>query len=171
MTLGSHASVGEPPWLVVARQHIGLAEIPGKEHSPVITGWLTTLKAWWRDDETPWCGVFVAACMREAGMELPKHWYRAKGWLDWGHELPAPRIGCVVVYERKGGGHVGFVVGRDANGRILTLGGNQGNRVSVAPFDMSRVIGYRWPHRAGGLLPAAGLPLIESSAASSTQEG
>lgn len=158
-----------PPWLARAEEHIGLAEIPGKNTAPMIRKWLLALKAWWQDDETPWCGVYVAAAMREAGMPLPQHWYRAKGWMDWGLRLDAPALGCIVVFERQGGGHVGLAVGRNADGRLLVLGGNQGNRVSVAPFDEDRVLGYRWP-LAGAHFPRLSLPVTNVSAGSSHNE-
>lgn len=159
----------DPDWLVVARKYIGLAEIPGKEHAPQIIQWLAKLKAWWREDETPWCGTFVAACFQETGYALPQHWYRAKDWMNWGMGMPVPTVGSVVVYERKGGGHVGFVVGRDQHDNLMTLGGNQGNRVSIAPFTRDRVIGYRWPVEVA--LPKLGLlPLVNSDGKVSTQE-
>lgn len=134
-----------PPWLDVARAHIGTREIPGKDTAPAIAGWLTSLKAWWRDDETPWCGVFVAFCLKAAGQPIPEAWYRARSYLEWGSPLVQPCDGAIVVYERKGGGHVGFVVGVDEHARIMTLGGNQGDSVNIVPFDRSRVAGYRWP--------------------------
>lgn len=131
-------------WLTEARKHIGLREIAGKTHNPTIINWLGYLKAWWKDDETPWCGTFVAHCCRVAQRQIPRHWYRAKAWLEVGAPLDKPAYGCIVVFERQGGGHVGFVVGQDAAGNLLVLGGNQGNRVSIAPFSRSRVLGYRW---------------------------
>jgi uncharacterized protein (TIGR02594 family) len=70
---------------------------------------------------------------------------RAKAWAEWGSRLSAPIPGCIVVFERQGGGHVGFVVGRTAKGHLMVLGGNQGNRVSIAPFDRTRAIAYVWP--------------------------
>lgn len=152
----------KPAWLVLAAAHIGLREIPGAPTSPVIAGWLAKLGAWWRDDETPWCGTFVAAFI-QGRFQLPKHWYRAKGWLDWGVELAGPAEGCIVVFERQGGGHVGFVVGRDTAGRLLVLGGNQGNAVTIAPFDTSRVVGYRWP--VGAPIPAIGMSLLPTQLA------
>lgn len=156
-------------WLQEARRHVGLAEIPGKEHQPVIVGWLKDLGAWWSEDETPWCGTFVAHCMREAHITLPQHWYRAKGWLTWGQALALPIVGCVVVFERAGGGHVGLVVGRDQDGHLMVLGGNQGNRVSIAPFDMARVLAYRWPAGLPEPSPAP-LPLLASTGAVSSNE-
>lgn len=162
----------EPKWLVHARTYLGVAEIPGKATAPIISRWLRELKSIWSDDETPWCGVFVGAVMRECGLPLPKHWYRARDWLNWGDRIDAPLLGCVVVYERGGGGHVGFVVGKDKLGRIITLGGNQGNRVSIAPFDPMRVLGYRWPSGKFAELVAAGpvLPVVKSTGESSMGE-
>lgn len=143
----------EPAWLQFARKDIGLRELPGAPTEPRIARWLSNLGAWWRDDATPWCGVAVAAWMQQANVPLPKHWYRARAWLDWG-VIVGPAVGAVVVYERKGGGHVGLVVGTDAAGNIMTLGGNQGDAVNIRPFARSRVLGYRWP---------AGVPAIRES--------
>lgn len=159
----------EPPWLVSARKYVGLKEIPGAQTEPTISRWLKSLKAWWDEDETPWCGTAVAAWMKESGYSIPRHWYRAMGWLEWGAPLEKPALGCVVVYTRKGGGHVGLAVGVDAAGNIMTLGGNQGNKVSIAPFDPARVVGYRWP-MGTGYLPDIPLPLIGHSQKLSTQE-
>lgn len=139
------------PWIEEARKHIGLREIKGQKHSTVITNWLVRLKAWWKDDETPWCGVFAAHCMQSARFDIPKHWYRAKDWLTWGVVIAEPAYGAIVVFERKGGGHVGFVVGKDRSGNLLVLGGNQGDAVNIRAFPLNRVSGYRWP--SGFVLP------------------
>ncbi|HSW33296.1 MAG TPA: TIGR02594 family protein [Steroidobacteraceae bacterium] len=161
----------EPTWLTHARTYLGTAEIPGKQTAPVIARWLRELKGWWSDDETPWCGTFVGAVLRESGLPVVKHWYRAKDWLNWGIPIADAAPGCVVVYDRTGGGHVGFAVARDTSDRILTLGGNQGNRVSIAPFPRWRVLGYRWPEDRVAELAAAGtLPVVVSGDASSGNE-
>lgn len=135
----------KPEWIIEAEKHMGLAEIPGKSHNKTIQSWLRKLQAWWDDDETPWCGAFVAHCLEASGQFVPKHWYRAKAYLEYGEKIDSPCYGCIVVFGRTGGGHVGFVVGHDHKGRLLVLGGNQSNRVSVAPFDVGRVLGYRIP--------------------------
>ncbi len=75
--------------------------------------------------------------------------------------------GCVVVFERAGGGHVGLVVGETAGGRLLVLGGNQGDAVSVAAFQRERVVAYRWP--PGRDLPAS-MQLARGEAALSASE-
>lgn len=135
----------EPAWLIEARKHEGVAEIPGPKTSGVIAGWLKKLNAWWSDDETPWCGVFVAYCIQAAGLPLPKYWMRAKAWAEWGSRLSAPVPGCIAVLERQGGGHVFFVIGRTPEGNLVGIGGNQGNKVSIATFERHRVIAYVWP--------------------------
>lgn len=150
----------EPAWLRDARHHIGLRETAGAPTTPAIADWLAKLGAWWRDDETPWCGTFVATVMLGRGFALPKHWYRAKGWLDWGVSIDNPDVGCIAIFERAGGGHVGFVVGRDLRNNLLVLGGNQGDAVSIAAFPRTRVAGYRWP--SGADLASAPLPLASA---------
>lgn len=150
----------DPPWLALARLDIGLKELPGAPTEPRIAGWLKKLGAWWSDDATPWCGVAVAAWMQESGIARPKHWYRAKGWLDWGIPLSSPVLGCVAVFERDGGGHVGLVVGQTAQHYLLILGGNQGDAVNVRQFNPLRVVGFRWPaeHRFN---IKEGLPVLD----------
>lgn len=146
----------EPRWLVEARKYIGLTEVPGSKHNNVILGWLAQLKAWWRDDETPWCGTFVAHCMREAGFELPQHWMRAKAWATWGANLRSTRVapGAILVFSRDGGGHVGFYVGEDAS-FYSVLGGNQRNEVNIMRISKVRCIAIRWPRNE----PVIGSPV------------
>lgn len=161
-------AVTEPKWLTIARSYIGVKEVPGIETSPVIYKWLQKLKSAWTDDATPWCGTFVAHCMSEIGVPIPVHWYRARAWLDWGDPMDFATVGCVVVYERKGGGHVGFVAGKDAAGNLMTLGGNQADAVNIKPFPLSRVLGYRWPKDQ--VIIIRPLPLLDSDGKTSTNE-
>lgn len=163
--------MSEPAWLVAGRNYLGVREIPGAPTQPIIARWLAKLPgAWWKDDETPWCGTAVAAVMQECNISLPRHWYRAKGWLDWGTAIVGPAVGAVVVFQRDGGGHVGLIVGKDSRGRLMVWGGNQGNRVWIDPFDMDRVLGYRWPTEHLASLMQGNLPLLASSGQSSKNE-
>lgn len=140
--------VEEPLWLQAARLYIGLREIPGIQHDSTILGWLELLKSKIRDDETPWCATYVGGIFESIGIKSTKS-LAARSYLDWGVKIDEPVVGCVVVFWRgspKGwSGHVGFVVGRDAENRLLVLGGNQNDQVSIEPFDESRVLGYRMP--------------------------
>ena len=135
-----------PRWMKIAEKLNGLREVPGPKHNKTILGWLEKLNAWWRDDETPWCGVFVAHCMTEAALPYPKYYMRAKAWVDYGSLLRRARLapGAILVFDRAGGGHVGFYVGEDA-GHYFVLGGNQGNAVSVMKLGKSRLLASRWP--------------------------
>lgn len=165
--------IDDPKWLAVARQYVGLRELPGTRHHSTILRWLDALKAPFRDDETPWCGTFVGGVIEEAGYDGIKNPWGARNWLKLGVELDRPAYGAVVVFWRgspKGwAGHVGFVVGRDRRQNLMVLGGNQGNAVSIAPFSPTRVLGYRWP----GIKPYDQryiLPLLESDGRVSTNE-
>lgn len=153
-------------WVREAQKHIGLSEISGKNDHPLLLSWWISFGAKWLYKQA-WCGLFVAHCMKFAGHSIPKHWYRAKDWLNWGHSVIEPVYGCVAVFTRDGGGHVGIVVGKDSLGRIMVLGGNQGNAVSIAPFDPNRVAGYRLPV---GYQSTESLPLMVTTLKSSTNE-
>ena len=153
-------------WIDEAEKHIGLKELTGSNDHPLLLSWWITLGAKYLYKQA-WCGTFVAHCMKIAGYPIPKHWYRAKDWLNWGHSVIEPVYGCVAVFTRDGGGHVGFVVGKDSLGRVMVLGGNQGNAVSIKPFDKSRVAGYRLPV---GYESAKELPLMVTQLQSSTNE-
>ena len=137
--------MSELKWIEVARSYIGLHEIVGPKHNSTIVGWLKDLKSSWLDDETPWCGTFVGAILKQTGRYVVPNWYRAKAWVDGGKHLQKPAYGCVVVFSRTGGGHVGFVVGEDEKGSLMVLGGNQSNAVNIKAFPKSRVIAYVWP--------------------------
>ena len=163
----------DPVWITEARKYIGTAEIPGPKHNSNILNWLKNLKAWWSEDETPWCGTFVAYCCRMADRSVPKEWFRALSWVDAGERLTAPAYGCIVVFNRAGGGHVGFVVGRDREGNLMVLGGNQGNKVSIAKFAKDRVVAYVWPSNGSGNKPAQDryrLPVLAANGTFSTNE-
>lgn len=163
----------EPPWLEAARLDLGLTEIHGAVTAPKISQWLMDLGAWWSDDETPWCGVACAHWMRTSSIEVPKAFYRAKAWESWGLALTRPALGCVVTFTREGGGHVGLVAGVADDGRLIVIGGNQGDSVKFSLFDRSRVTSYRWPaptmylwsgYDTLPLLTAQGLPLSHNEA-------
>lgn len=148
----------ELPWIAEARRYIGLSEIKGKSHNKTILKWLKDLKAWWVEDETPWCGVFVAACLQTKHRGIPKYWMRAKDYLNYGAPLTKPAYGSIAVISRAGGGHVFFVIGKTRDGRIVGLGGNQGNKVSIATFTAKSIEGYRWPTRQVGRIQMPSIP-------------
>ena len=176
----------ELPWVLRARHYIGVAEVKGLRHNPIIIGMLKDMgkysneaKAWWLEDETPWCGLFTGWILGESGRYVVKEWYRAKDWADSNmNRLNAPAYGAIAVLDRAGGGHVGFVVGQDGKGNIMLLGGNQGDMVKIAAFSPERITGYYWPSywqnsKPLKSQPAQGryqLPLLKSGGQLSTNE-
>lgn len=138
-------------WVTVGRKHIGLKEVKGGKHNPTILSWIANLGGWFKDDETPWCGTFVAECLREAGRAYPKHWYRALAYESYGTKLPKAAYGCLGVMSRTGGGHVTFIVGETEDGKYLVgLGGNQSDAVNLMKFEKSRFTAFVWAERGDG---------------------
>lgn len=135
-----------PPWMPFAIRELGIKEVHGPKHNPRILEYFqaTNLKA--SDDETPWCSAFANWCMLKSGITGSGK-ANARSWLLWGSQIKkAPPYGCIVVLKRgksEWQGHVGFLV-FDGSDRIMVLGGNQSDRVSIAAFKKSDVLGYRW---------------------------
>lgn len=142
-----------PAWLTWARAREGLREIVGDKHNPAVV-------ALWRlgkvaldvsDDEVPWCAAFVGAALEEAGYRGTRSGlarsYEAnkKLFVDCDE-----RLGAIVVLSSSAGptsGHVGFLEGQDGR-HLMVRGGNQGNKVCVAPFPRSRLLRLCWPSSA-----------------------
>lgn len=157
----------EPVWLVEARKNIGVQETKGGIHTPeVLKYWKDIRRGGIKDDETPWCAAFVGAMLERSGVKSTR-FESAKSYLDWGQLLALPVVGCIVIFTREGGGHVGFVVGRDAKGNLLVLGGNQGDEVNIKTFPVSRVTGYRWP--IDRTIPTKPLPTLGAAQLSKTE--
>ena len=122
----------------------GIAEVPGPGDNPRIGEYLATVGLG-PDDETAWCSAFANWCHQQAGVAgsgAPN----ARSWMHWGLPAAEPRLGDVVVLWRGSltgwEGHVGFWAGGGL-GAVLILGGNQGDRVSIAAYSRERVLGYR----------------------------
>jgi len=147
----------DQPWIVEAKKRIGLKEIKGDKHNQqIIDFWKAIKRGGIKDDETPWCAAFVGAMLELSGV-VSSRFESAKSYLTWGTKLNNPVYGCIVVFTRDGGGHVGFVVGRTPSGELLVLGGNQGDAVNVRVFPTTRVSGYRYP--AGEIIPNHAMPV------------
>jgi uncharacterized protein (TIGR02594 family) len=141
-----------PPWLTIARREVGVREVPGANANPRIIEYLASCPGLPADmrssDETPWCSAFVNWVMRESGVTGTRR-ANARSWLTWGQACE-PQRGAVAVFSRPpdpASGHVAFFERREGE-RVIVLGGNQGNAVSVAAYPASRLLGYRWPARS-----------------------
>ena len=136
------------PWMEWAFLALGYGVKKGRDR-PIIYDFLRFAGRSKVDDETPWCSAFVNYCMEQAGIQGTRR-ADARSWLRWGRScLGGPQFGCVVVLWRDDPaskkGHVGFYTGFRGK-KLLLLGGNQGNTVSVSEFPKSRVLQYGWPN-------------------------
>ena len=141
------AEPDQPAWLALAAGEIGTVEGIGKSNNPKVVRYFADAGfAGVKDDATAWCAAFVGAELHRAGQK-PSGSLAARSYEAWGVGLKEPVLGCVATKKRAGSawqGHVGFVVGADAS-HIILLGGNQGDKVSIASFKRSEFTSFRWP--------------------------
>ena len=156
-----------PRMIVEALKQYGTLEAPGEADNPKIIGWQAELEAAglghvyagvYRHDVIPWCGLFMAIVAHRANIERrpernpPRLYLSALEWAAFGTSVPkgAAALGDVLVFKRKGGGHVGLYVGQDSPNKnsasaFHVLGGNQQNRVSITRLSRNRLVAVRRP--------------------------
>lgn len=127
----------------------GTLEAPGAANNPVIVNWAKEvgkdIAAAYGADSIPWCGLFAAVVVKRAGKPVIAGPLWARNWAKFGQPAPRASLGDVLVFQRAGGGgHVGFYVAED-DSAYHVLGGNQGDRVSIARIAKSRCIAARRP--------------------------
>ena len=140
----------------LAMRFMGLGELEGNANNGFIQ-WAHSLCGLDPDtpDETPWCSSFANAIAWI--LAKPRSGSAAaRSWLDVGEpvSLADARLGDVVIFKRgkdpqpgpevtRGApGHVAFFAGM-SGGDVLALGGNQGDKVSIARYPAASVIGVR----------------------------
>lgn len=175
-------------WMELAWADFGQAEIAGPRANERILSWFQDVeRPEITSDEIHNCAAFVGSCLVRGGVSIdsiPKsRRLLARSYMTIGSPSPL-RKGAIVVIARPGGGptagHVFFVEDFDDR-RIMGLGANQGDKVSVAEFRRSEieVLAIRWPEAAEDTvvveapLPvgAAARPLGELLAFSRTVRG
>ena len=102
---------------------------------------------WVVKDETPWCSIFLNWVALKSGFERSGK-ANARSWLDVGIPINNPEPGDIVVYWREDPnselGHVGLFMGYSRDqAHIYTLGGNQGNSVSISSYPVNRLLQFR----------------------------
>jgi uncharacterized protein (TIGR02594 family) len=135
-----------PRHLLKAIELYGITETVGPKHNPVILGWAKEvgLDSVYKNDEIPWCGLYIAVVMLRAGRPVVKDPLWALNWNKFGVKVDKPMLGDVLTFTRASGGHVGIYVGEDSTAYHV-LGGNQGNQVSVTRIAKSRLSQARRP--------------------------
>jgi uncharacterized protein (TIGR02594 family) len=171
-------SNGTPEWLLVMRSISGMTETPGDADNAKIMAMRDEIArrypgmapycATYQHDSIPWCGLTVAYCMAMCdirpvfGPTDTDRFLWAQAWDDpsFGSIINSPRLGCVVVMKRSGGGHV-TLYERTEGSNYVCRGGNQSDAVNAQSFPISNVIALVWPQEAGALPPTARRTLAE----------
>jgi uncharacterized protein (TIGR02594 family) len=152
-----------PPWLLKMRSMNGLSEKPGAADETKILAMADNIGTIFPDmksycdqynhDAIPWCGLTVADCMATYGIRPPyvkgndtDCFLWAKSWADDPNYtvLKTPRLGCIVVLTRSGGGHVSLYESTSGSNYMLR-GGNQSDAINLAAFPKSSVVAMVWP--------------------------
>lgn len=142
--------------LAIAQNEIGVSEIPGEENNPRILHYAKKAGLTWvKNEETSWCGIFMAFCFSEIPETMRPKKYpthdaaKARSWLDYGSPvdvLENANKGDILVFWRGSidswKGHVGIYLEHSEN-MILVLGGNQSNQVNKTWFDREKLLGIR----------------------------
>lgn len=145
---------GNERLLDVANFYNGVAEVPGKKSNALILGWIKEAASWLGDDvgnddsQVAWCGCFRGSVGILTGTGVPAAHYRARNWLNWGkaidHKKPALWLpGDTIITTRSGGFHVTLYAGGIGKTHVNCLGGNQSNKVCIAPIALNIIIGVR----------------------------
>jgi uncharacterized protein (TIGR02594 family) len=142
-------SVKEPRILMQALQTFGVKEQPGIGSNPIIMGWAEKVgvRAQYTNDAIPWCALGMSYWALQAGYDIPHFPLGAVNWLQFGDKVLAGSelLGDVLVFKRKGGGHVALYVGEDEK-YFHILGANQNDQVCFERKAKSQLVGARRCH-------------------------
>jgi uncharacterized protein (TIGR02594 family) len=164
----------KPAWYVWATRELGQKEVPGRGSNPRILEYRKIGKTPLAGDDSdvPWCAIFINAALEGVGVKgtrsgMARSYERSTDFV----RLAGPAEGAIVTKWRgspkSGLGHVGFYVGHDANGRVVFLGGIQGDAVSRASFKPGEITGYWWPK--GVALPKVGVIKLGAAVNTATE--
>lgn len=183
---GTNEPIGAlPRVLQVALPLLGVQEIAGTKSNKTIIAWrdeinqavgvnpLATAVTGYSNDDIPWCGLFEGYVNLKAGKQMVEGPLWARNWAKFGVPVAVRSkgvlrfepgmeacLGDTVVLQREGGGGHVFKYICENKTHIWGIGGNQGNKVSIAPFKKSLIIAIRRPHMR--VAPASVRPVIVS---------
>jgi uncharacterized protein (TIGR02594 family) len=140
----------QTPWLDTAKGEVGQAEVPGAGSNPRISEYWDTVDGVGpgREDTggtNAWCAAFMNWDLGRVGIRGTGRG-NAVSYESWGQRLPESAIGAIAVHRNPNGtGHVAFVVGYLGNGRIVVLGGNQGDAVRYTDYPANYFQQFHYP--------------------------
>jgi uncharacterized protein (TIGR02594 family) len=133
---------------------IGTSELVGAKDNPLIMAMLRQDQSWPTTEEVPWCSAAVNFACKLTDVPRTRD-LRARSWLQIGSPVSVEQAVAgfdVVILKRAGDnspasvidapGHVGFYTGKEED-KVLVLGGNQGNTISIARFPVKDILGIR----------------------------
>lgn len=138
-----------PPWLQFSLDDKHIQEIAGPRSNPAILKMARDIEApaWFDNDDHPWCAVYANHKLWRCQLALSGEGFellRAKSFATYGVALTQPALGCLLVFKRPEGFHVGFYLGENTTA-YRVWGGNQSNQTGPAWILKSRCIAIRWP--------------------------
>lgn len=129
-----------PKVLKEALKLYGIKEIKGPTHNEAIMDWADELgiEKTFQNDETAWCGLFAAIVVKRAGFDVVDGPLWALNWNKFGTREYEAKLGDILTFKRKSGGHVGIYVGEDS-ACYHVLGGNQADMVNIIRIEKGRL--------------------------------
>jgi uncharacterized protein (TIGR02594 family) len=124
-------------------------EIPGRNHSSIIMGWIKELGrnfAWIKNDEIAWCSTFAAIVYKRADKDVSMITAAAASWVNFGTPIGKNDavIGDALVFKRPGGNHIGVYCAENKDSFYI-FGGNQSNKTGITRMAKSRLLAVRRP--------------------------
>lgn len=144
-----------PDYFKDAFKDLGLQEwvyVGGEKRSnPVVERFIEKVEGKKRNAiNTPWCAYWIGAKLEYHDWTSTKSGM-ARSYLRWGVKVEDGdwQVGDLVIFWRGRNddgvtGHIGFICSFDDDS-VLVLGGNQGDKVSLQYFPISKVLGVRRP--------------------------
>lgn len=175
------------PHLAYLTARIGVREVKGAKHNPLIVAWGKAAGiGWWNNDEDAWCAVADnGSIVAVGGKGTASAMARSFANPRYGTRLAYPVRGAVFVVPRPSGGpgagHTGFVEQQSADGKTLyVVNGNVEDQVKRSMVATRSLLeeGLCWPegipltpeaqaaadaYSSRGGAPAAGILKLGSS--------
>ncbi len=126
--------------------------------NPAVKQYLYESTGLWFDSHLPWCAAFIGAMLLRSGVARetlpdPDAILAAKSWKGVGVAVSDAQVGDLMIFDRDdtpGGweGHIAIFCNygfgpKGGKRSIFVLGGNQGDKVCVAPYQESRLEAIR----------------------------
>lgn len=160
-------------FLTIAYNEVGYAEGPNNKNK---------YGAHFKQNNVPWCGLFVRWCAAEAGLKIPNPTFTpagAEGFKSmhkW-HTKGEPKPGDIIFFDFPHDGidrisHVGIVVRANADGTVTTIEGNttlpnqrgderNGGGVAIKRRKPSEIVGWGRPEFKPAAHPIVALILAK----------